>query len=182
MECISTKLLLVKNPEVRKTLSVRHFRDVDPDEINWPQQLEELNFHHDNYKPDLEKKVVFPDSLISLYLTSNCSLDLYVFPKSLKKLTVDGSFVCDFKKIVLPDGLTHLSLGYWFDKDLRGVNLPDSLTHLSLGDCFNREIKDLNLPDGLVYLRLGNMFNREVNNAGLPDSLTYLNLGNRFNR
>lgn len=126
------------------------------------------------FKSLQEKVLIFPDTVTDLTLDINCSLELIIFPKFLKKLSLVGYFDEDIRNANLPDTLESLTLGNKFDQDIRNANFPKMLKSLTLGNLFNQDVKNANLPNSLRELTFGWSFNKDISDANFPDSLTHL--------
>ena len=160
-------------------MKIIHTDDVAPSSIVYPPNLVDLNFKYETQLTTGEE-IIFPESVKVLELETTYPLELFVFPRNLKKLVIHVTKDQTLKNIILPQHTITLELVGKFSEDLSLLELPQSLENLKLGHRFNHPIPDLNYLKHLKRLVFGQRFNHDLNN--LPKSLEYLQVGEQYNK
>lgn len=174
--------------------------------LNLPKTLKELRFK------TLEplKNEMFSNKLIKLNITYNKINKDFLFPKSLKSLTLissninlDFSYLTNLTELYLnydvnhndnsiedveydydikklPMSLKKLYINSTFNNDIE--ILPPKLNSLLLIHKFNKKFKKNVLHNNLRELILGDYYNQPFEKDVLPNKLTKLKLGSSYNQ
>ena len=148
------------------------FADCFPEELkftNLGKSIESIYLGGFNKPID---KFVFPISLkiLTLGMPFNQSLDKVKFPDSLEELVLSNSFNQSLNNVIFPKSLKILT-SYGFNQPIDNIKFPDSLEQLNLENTFNQPIDKVIFPNALKQLKLGNTFNQPIDKVKFPDSL-----------
>lgn len=166
----------------QEELVIYHTDDVDLNLAYYPPELNKLTFVFKSLENNFAKRIVFPDTIETLLLDTNCNLDLFVFPSNMSELVLFGDFNQDVKNANFPLSLVRLTLSGKFNRSVKNSNFPIYLYFLTFGDEFNQDIRNAKFPEFLVELTVGANFNQPIKNANFPAPLQRLSLGEAFNR
>ena len=159
-----------------ESFDVIYSDEKNPEDIQYPPNVEKVNFRHYSTFGGLDKVITFPDTILELKLHINYGLENIILPKSLIRLSFGQYFNADIRNVKFPETLKYLSFGAEFNQDIRNANFP-SLTHLALGFYFNQDITNANFPQSLTQLTLRPRYSKDLKNADFPKSLIFLEKG-----